>query len=77
MKQEILETGGMSLKPDAELIALYALLDPAKETIVYCHTGIRAALTAHVLERLGFRKVRVYHASWLEYGNRVDAKVER
>lgn len=77
MKQEIQEAGGMSLKPDVELQALYAALDPAKETIVYCHTGIRAALTAHVLRRLGFRSVKVYLASWLEYGNRPDARVEK
>jgi thiosulfate/3-mercaptopyruvate sulfurtransferase len=77
MKGEVTDTGGMSLKPDAELAALYANLDPARETIVYCHTGIRAALTAHVLARLGFRNVKVYHASWYEYGNLPDARVER
>ena len=77
MKQETAETGGMSLKPDLELMALFDGLDPAKETIVYCHTGIRAALTASVLARLGFRNVKVYHASWLEYGNLVDARVEK
>jgi len=77
MRQEMTDTSGMSLKPDAELAELYAALDPARETIVYCHTGIRATLTAHVLERLGFRNVRVYLASWLEYGNRADAAVEK
>jgi thiosulfate/3-mercaptopyruvate sulfurtransferase len=77
MRQEIQETDGMALKPDAELLALYAALDPARETIVYCHTGIRAALTANVLERLGFRNVKVYLASWLEYGNRLEARVEK
>lgn len=77
MRQEVQDTKGMALKSEGELAALYAALDPAKETIVYCHTGIRAALTAHVLGRLGFRNVRVYLASWLEYGNRADARVER
>lgn len=77
MRQESQDTKGMALKSDGELSALYAALDPARETIVYCHTGIRAALTAHVLSRLGFRNVRVYLASWLEYGNRNDARVER
>jgi thiosulfate/3-mercaptopyruvate sulfurtransferase len=56
--------------------ALYAGLDPRKETIVYCHTGIRAAMTAAILARLGFRSVRLYHGSWLEYGNHPDAPVE-
>ncbi len=77
MKQETTDTAGMALKSDTELQQLYANLDPSKETIVYCHTGIRAALTANVLARLGFRNVRIYHASWLEYGNLPDARVER
>ena len=52
-------------------------MDPPKQTVVYCHTGIRAAMTAAVLARLlGFRSVRLYHASWLEYGNQEDAVVE-
>ena len=36
-----------------------------------------AALTAAVLARLGFHSVRVYHASWFEYGNEPDAPVEK
>lgn len=59
-----------------ELQRLYSRLDPRKEIIVYCHTGIRAAMTAAILTRLGFRSVRVYHASWFEYGNQADAPVE-
>jgi thiosulfate/3-mercaptopyruvate sulfurtransferase len=59
-----------------ELRRLYSQLDPRKETIVYCHTGVRAAMTAAILTRLGFRSVRLYHASWFEYGNRPDAPVE-
>jgi 3-mercaptopyruvate sulfurtransferase SseA len=43
MKGETTDTAGMALKPDAELATIYGSLDPAKETIVYCHTGIRAA----------------------------------
>ena len=65
------------LKSTAALRKLYAGLDPRKETIVYCHTGVRAAMTAAILTRLGFRSVRVYFASWLEYGNQPDAPVEQ
>jgi thiosulfate/3-mercaptopyruvate sulfurtransferase len=65
-----------ALLPMRELRRVYASLDPHKETIVYCHTGVRAAMTAAILARLGFRSVRVYHASWLEYGNLADAPVE-
>jgi thiosulfate/3-mercaptopyruvate sulfurtransferase len=77
MAKETSDTSGMSLKKTAALRKLYAGLDPRKETIVYCHTGIRAAMTAAVLTRLGFRSVRLYHASWLEYGNLPDAQVQQ
>ena len=77
MAKETADTSGMSLKKTAALRKLYAGLDRRKETIVYCHTGIRAAMTAAVLTRLGFRSVRLYHASWLEYGNQADAPVEQ
>lgn len=65
-----------TLLPMRELRRLYSQLDPRKETIVYGHTGVRAAMTAAILTRLGFRSVRLYHASWLEYGNQPDVPVE-
>ncbi|HWQ39284.1 MAG TPA: sulfurtransferase [Burkholderiales bacterium] len=67
---------GMSLKPRQELVRLYGALDPEKETIVYCQSGVRAAQTATILADLGFRNVRVYDASWLGYGNAFDAPAE-
>jgi thiosulfate/3-mercaptopyruvate sulfurtransferase len=65
-----------ALLPMRELRQLYSRLDPRKETIVYCHTGVRAAMTAAILTRLGLRSVRLYHASWHEYGNDPEAPVE-
>jgi len=67
---------GLDLKPREQLRSLYAKLDPAKETIVYCQSGIRASETATVLRDLGFRNVRVYDSSWLGYGNTLDAPAE-
>jgi thiosulfate/3-mercaptopyruvate sulfurtransferase len=63
---------GQSLKPRAALQDLYSVLDPDRPTIVYCHSGTRAAVTAAVLEDLGFRDVRVYSDSWLGYAARLD-----
>ena len=66
-RKQVAENSGMALKSDAELRQLYARLDPDKETIVYCQSGVRAAETATVLEKLGFRNVKVYDSSWLGY----------
>ena len=67
---------GMSLKPHENLRALYSKLDPDKETVVYCQSGIRASETATVLRDIGFKRVRVYDSSWLGYGNTLDAPAE-
>lgn len=77
MAKETIEWRGMALKKMRDLRKLYADLDKRKEIIVYCHTGIRASMTAAILTTLGFNSVRVYHASWLEYGNQTDAPVEQ
>ena len=63
----------MALKSNAELRALYAGLDPAKETVVYCQSGVRASETAVVLRELGFSKVKVYEPSWLGYAGVLSA----
>ena len=70
------DTSGMALKPADRLAALYAALDPAKETVVYCQSGNRASQTAVVLADLGFGKVRVYDASWLGYASWLTAPAE-
>lgn len=75
-RRQVADSAGMSLKPKAQLKALYSGLDPEKETIVYCQSGVRAAETATVLSGLGFKKVRIYDSSWLGYGNTLDAPAE-
>lgn len=75
-KKLVSNKDGMNLKSRAQLQELYAKLDPDKETIVYCQSGIRASETATVLKELGFKDVRVYDSSWLGYGNTLDAPAE-
>jgi len=72
-KKLVKDNSGAALKQAGALKALYAKLDPDKETIVYCQSGVRAAETATVLGSLGFSKVKVYDASWLGYAARLDA----
>lgn len=75
-RRQVNSKDGMALKPADKLRELYARLDPNKETIVYCQSGVRAAHTAGVLKELGFANVKVYDGSWLAYGNTLDAPAE-
>ena len=43
-RKEVSTRDGMALKPVADLRKLYAGLDPDKETIVYCQSGVRGAV---------------------------------
>jgi thiosulfate/3-mercaptopyruvate sulfurtransferase len=72
-RKQVSTLTGMSLKAVADLRALYANLDPEKETVVYCQSGARASETAGVLQQLGFKNVKVYDSSWIGYGNTLDA----
>jgi thiosulfate/3-mercaptopyruvate sulfurtransferase len=75
-KKLVANKDGMNLKSRDQLKSLYARLNPEKETIVYCQSGIRASETATMLKELGFKKVRVYDSSWLGYGNTLDTPAE-
>ncbi len=75
-RRKVNSRDGMGLKPLDALKALYAKLDPGKETIVYCQSGVRAAQSATVLRDLGFKNVKVYDSSWLGYAGRLDAPAE-
>ena len=66
-----------TFKSLAELQALYdgVGLDRNKEVIVYCNGGVWSANTMFVLEMLGYPHVRLYSASWGEWGNRDDLPI--
>lgn len=71
--RQVSNKDSMALKSRDELKSLYASLDPAKETIVYCQSGVRASETAAVLRELGFGRVRLYDPSWLGYASVLSA----
>jgi len=74
--KKVTDKSGMALKPASDLKTLYAKLDPAKETVVYCQSAVRASETAVVLRDLGFSNVKVYEPSWLGYAGVLSAPAE-
>ncbi len=51
---------------------------PQDEIIAYCRIGERSSLTWFVLRYLlGYPRVRNYDGSWTEWGNLVDAPIEK
>ncbi len=69
-----------TFKSADELREIYAGKGVAagKDVIAYCRIGERSAHTWFVLhELLGYPHVRNYDGSWTEWGNLVDAPIER
>ena len=69
-----------TFKPYDELAALYEAqgVRPDKEAVAYCRIGERSSHTWFVLKYLlGFEKVRNYDGSWTEWGNLIDAPIEK
>lgn len=69
-----------AFKSPSELAALYQErgVTPDKDIITYCRIGERSSHTWFVLSYLlGYPNVRNYDGSWTEWGNLVDAPIER
>lgn len=69
-----------TFKTSEELRALYEgkNIKSSEEVIAYCRIGERSSLTWFVLKYLlGYPNVKNYDGSWTEWGNLVDAPIEK
>ena len=69
-----------TFKSAAELRQMYESegVKPGEEVVAYCRIGERSSHTWYVLKYLlGYPNVRTYDGSWTEWGNLVNAPIER
>ena len=71
-EKKVQDRDGMALKDAAAIKDLYKTVDPKKEVVAYCQTGIRSTQTYAVLREAGYQKVRNYDDSWIIYGANPD-----
>ena len=65
--EDLLHAGRYRPPADIRARATAVGLSPAREVIVYCHRGARAATALYALRLAGFLRVRVYVGSWHEW----------
>ena len=72
--------GNKKFKSTQELETIYSDLLEKKDSliIVYCHSGVRSAHTTFVLTQLlGFKNVKNYDGSWIEWSHFDELEIEK
>jgi len=64
------------IRSDAKQYLAALGLGPEKEIVTHCQTHHRSGFTYLVPRLLGYPRIRAYHGSWSEWGNREDTPIE-
>jgi adenylyltransferase/sulfurtransferase len=74
---QIARIEGARLIPLGKLSSEIHSLDPARDTVIYCKSGVRSMSAAYELEEAGFRKVANLNGGILRWNQDVDPAVQR
>ena len=66
----------LRLRTDVEALLTARGITRDKEVIAHCQTHHRSGLAYLVARALGYPKIRGYHGSWSDWGNRDDTPIE-
>lgn len=74
---QIARIPGARLIPLGQLSSEIESLDPARDTVIYCRSGVRSMHAAYELEEAGFRKLSNLTGGILRWSQDVDPAVQR
>jgi adenylyltransferase/sulfurtransferase len=74
---EIARIDGATLAPLSSLAAAMGSLDPSREVVVYCETGVRSARAVRQLQEAGFRRVWSLEGGIRRWSEEIDPSVPR
>ena len=63
--------------PLGELPQQASLLNPYAEIVVYCHKGMRSLDAVHLLQQLGFKRVKSLVGGIDRWAREIDAELQR
>ena len=63
--------------PLGELPKQASLLNPYAEIVVYCHKGMRSLDAAHLLQQLGFKRVKSLVGGIDRWAREIDTELQR
>ena len=75
-ERAIVALGGLFI-PLSELLGRVGELDPERETVVYCHHGVRSAQAVAVLRSKGFVNVKSLAGGIDRWVLEIDASLQR